>query len=176
LRAFLQRVKKASVSVDNKVVGEIDKGLIVYCAFCEKDDKSTLEWVANKIVNLRIFKDLNDKMNLSVLEEEGALLVISNFSLYGNTTHGRRPDFSFSAPREISEPLYDMFLGILKKMIKTQSGIFAADMQVNSLNDGPINIMVEKHPKNYFPTQNEENILSTILSFTSEPVMEAIQE
>lgn len=144
MRAFLQRVKSASVKVSGDIVGQIEKGLIVYCGFNEKDNLENLEWVANKIVNLRIFKDENEKMNLSVLEKKGSLLVISNFSLYGNTTHGRRPDFSHSAPKEISEPLYDRFLEMLKRKINTQSGIFAADMEVTSINDGPINIMVEK--------------------------------
>ena len=144
MRAFVQRVKHAQVEVDKKIVGKIDKGLIVYCAFCESDNSSILEWVAAKIVNLRIFKDEQDKMNNSVLDEKGSLLVISNFSLYGNTTHGRRPDFSHSAKKEISEPLYNEFLAILKAKIDTQSGIFAANMQVTALNDGPINVMVEK--------------------------------
>ena len=144
MRAFLQRVKSGSVKVSGDIVGQIEKGLIVYCGFNEKDNLENLEWVANKIVNLRIFKDENEKMNLSVLEKKGSLLVISNFSLYGNTTHGRRPDFSHSAPKEISEPLYDRFLEMLKRKINTQSGIFAADMEVTSINDGPINIMVEK--------------------------------
>jgi D-tyrosyl-tRNA(Tyr) deacylase len=147
MRVFLQRVKSAKVYADGALSGGIGAGLIAYCGFCAGDDTSVLEWVANKIVELRIFTDAQGKMNLSVKDIGGSLLVISNFSLYGNTARGRRPDFSQSAPKEISEPLYNAFLDILSKKIDTQSGIFAANMQVESIGDGPINIMVEKHKK-----------------------------
>lgn len=147
MKALVQRVKRAEVYADGELTGKIGAGLIVYCGFCAQDDFVVLEWVADKIINLRIFPDSAGKMNLSVKEIGGSLLVISNFSLYGNCERGRRPDFSHSAPREHSEPLYNAFLDTLKRKIDTQSGIFGASMIVNSVGDGPINVMVEKHKK-----------------------------
>ncbi len=147
MKALVQRVRSADVYADGVLTGSIGAGLVVYCGFCAEDDLSILEWVADKIINLRIFSDSQDKMNLSVKEIGGSLLVISNFSLYGNCSRGRRPDFSHSAPKEISEPLYNTFLALLKRSIDTQSGVFASSMIVNSVGDGPINVLIEKHKK-----------------------------
>lgn len=147
MRALVQRVKSAEVYADGSLTGKIGAGLIVYCGFCNSDNTGVLQWVADKIISLRIFPDSGDKMNLSVKDIGGSLLVISNFTLYGNCERGRRPDFSHSAAKEISEPLYNEFLHTLKQKIDTQSGIFAASMQVNSVGDGPINVIIEKHKK-----------------------------
>ena len=145
MRAVLQRVKSASVSVDGKTVGSIGKGALVLVGIHAQDTFKTLEWMAQKIIQLRYFEDAQGKMNLSLQEVEGQLLVISQFTLYGNCNEGRRPDFFEAAPGAIAKPLFDEFLKILANQIgPVQTGVFGAYMEVSLVNDGPVTLILEK--------------------------------
>ncbi len=144
MRAVVQRVKNASVTVDNTVVGEISGGLLVFLGVGEGDDESDLSYLIDKIIGLRIFQDNNDKMNLSLLDIEGELLVISQFTLYGDVRKGKRPSFTKSAHPEIGKKLYEDFINKAKTSgLKVESGIFGADMAVELLNDGPVTILLD---------------------------------
>ncbi|MEN3007864.1 D-aminoacyl-tRNA deacylase [Pseudothermotoga sp.] len=144
MRAVVQRVHNASVSVDGKLVGQINTGLLVYLGVGKNDTEKDVEWMCDKIANLRIFEDSNGKMNLSLLQVNGELLVISQFTLYGDCRRGRRPSFDEAAPPEIGEKLYEMFIEKMKQQVKrVERGIFGAHMEVESINDGPVTILLD---------------------------------
>ena len=144
MRAIVQRVSQASVSVDNKVMGSIGEGLLVLLGIGKEDDESDLEYLVNKVLGLRIFQDEDDKMNLSLMDIEGELLVISQFTLYGDARKGRRPSFIDSGDPEIAERTYLKFVDkCIEKGIRTEKGVFGADMDVSLINQGPVTIMLD---------------------------------
>ncbi len=144
MRAVIQRVKNAQVSVENNIEGKIDYGLLVYLAIGDEDTDKDLEYLLEKIVNLRIFQDEDDKMNLSVKDIEGQILIISQFTLYGDVRKGRRPNFMKSAEPTMAKKMYEEFIERIKKEnIVVESGVFAADMDVTYTNDGPVTILLD---------------------------------
>ncbi len=145
MRVIIQRVSKASVEIDGIVNGKIDKGLVILVGINCNDNEETIDWVCRKIVGLRIFSDENDKMNLSITDVNGSILLISNFTLYGKAQKGFRPSFSEAARPEIAINLYNIMLEKFRNLgIITESGIFGAMMQVSLINDGPVTIILEK--------------------------------
>lgn len=146
MRAVVQRVRKANVTIDNKVHGEIGTGLLVFIAIANSDTAETMQWMCNKLTNLRIFPDENDKMNKSVLDCDGGILIISNFTLYGDVRKGFRPSFIEAAQPEFAVPMYEAMVQYLKRNypIKIASGVFGAMMDIELINDGPVTIIVEK--------------------------------
>ena len=150
MRAVIQRVAKASVTIDNKVNGSINSGLLVLLAIEESDTHADIGWLSKKIAQLRIFSDVDGKMNLSVKEIGGDILLISQFTLFASTKKGNRPGFTRSAKPEIAIPLYEQFIEELEILLekKVQTGIFGADMKVELLNDGPVTIIIDsKNPE-----------------------------
>lgn len=146
MRAVIQRVTRARVSVDGAIVGEIGKGLVVLLGVARDDTKSDAEYLASKIVALRIFDDADGKMNVSVKDVGGGLLVVSQFTLYGDVRRGLRPSWSDAAPPEIAEPLYNEFVESSRKLIQpVETGSFRAMMQVELVNDGPVTLIVESN-------------------------------
>ena len=146
MRAVVQRVTRARVSVDGAVVGEIGKGLVVLLGVSRGDTKSDADYLASKIVALRIFDDAEGKMNVSVKDVGGGLLVVSQFTLYGDVRRGLRPSWSNAAPPEIAEPLYKEFVESSRKLIQpVETGSFRAMMQVELVNDGPVTLIVESN-------------------------------
>jgi D-tyrosyl-tRNA(Tyr) deacylase len=144
LRAVIQRVSRASVSVAAKVSGEIGAGLVVLLGVGRADTAESAAYLAEKIANLRIFSDVEGKMNLSLLDTRGAALVVSQFTLYGDTRGGRRPSFIQAAPPEEANRLYEEFVRSLRALgIKTETGVFQAHMQVELVNDGPVTILLD---------------------------------
>lgn len=144
MRAVVQRVLEASVSVDGDIVGKIDKGLLVFLGVGEEDEPKDLEYMVDKILGLRIFEDNNGKMNLSLMDIGGEILVVSQFTLYGDVRKGKRPSFTKSAPPKIGEKMYEEFMEKCReKGVKTQSGVFGADMKVSLINDGPVTILID---------------------------------
>ncbi len=144
MRITLQRVSSAICRVDNQITGEISFGILLFVGFCATDTPEILEVAATKCTELRIFADENGKLNRSLIDTQGSILAISQFTLYANCTRGRRPDFTQAAPPQQAKLLYHAFLQILKdKGFNVQSGIFAADMQVSLVNEGPITINLE---------------------------------
>lgn len=146
MKAVVQRVKQASVTIDGNLAGEIKSGLAVLIAFAENDNTETIKWFANKLMNQRIFNDENDKLNLSLLDTKGELLVVSNFTVYGDTRKGFRPSFIASASPARAEEIYNEFVQYLKDNyeVNVQNGEFGADMDVALVNDGPVTIIIEK--------------------------------
>ena len=145
MKAVIQRVSRAHVEVDEQVVGRIDKGLLVLLGIAHEDTQRQARWLAEKVAHLRIFSDENDKMNHSVKDVSGGVLVISQFTLYANCLSGRRPDFIQAARPDEAISLYDDFLESLSKILKypPQAGIFGAKMQVHLVNDGPVTIPID---------------------------------
>lgn len=144
MRAVVQRVTKASVSVDDKVVGEIGNGLLVLLGVGEEDNDNDLEYLVDKVIGLRIFQDENDKMNLSLVDIGGELLVVSQFTLYGDVRKGKRPSFTRSAHPETGEKYYEKFIERCReKGIKTECGSFGAHMDVQLINNGPVTILLD---------------------------------
>lgn len=145
MRLVIQRVSEARVCIENEVCGSIAKGLLVLLGIQKEDKAEDVPWFVNKLVNMRIFNDNQGKMNLSVKDVKGEVLLISQFTLYGNCLSGRRPDYIQAAPPILAEPLYERFLAeIAKEMGSVQSGRFGADMQVSLINDGPVTLILEK--------------------------------
>ncbi|MEG0994874.1 MAG: D-aminoacyl-tRNA deacylase [Bacilli bacterium] len=144
MKVLVQRVIKASVEVEQKTVGSINKGLLLFVGFTKGDDINIIDSLINKILNLRIFDDENGVMNLSVLDVKKEILSISQFTLYANTKKGNRPSYIEALKGEEATLLYDLFNERLSKFIKVEKGIFGADMKVSLINDGPITIMLEK--------------------------------
>jgi len=144
MRAVIQRVKNANVSVDGNIMGEIDKGLVVLLGVEEEDTESDASYLADKIVGLRIFHDEEGKMNLSVKEQGGEILAISQFTLLGDVRKGKRPSFSNAARPEKAKELYQKFIDMVKSHdINVKEGVFQAEMLVNINNDGPVTIMLD---------------------------------
>ena len=145
MRILLQRVKKASVTIDGKVNGEIEHGLLALVGFCEGDKKEHILPMAQKMAGLRIFEDENEKMNLSVDDVGGDILVVSQFTLYADCSHGRRPSFTGALKPDLAEEYYNIFVKTLGQITGKQipTGIFGADMKVELLNDGPVTVMLD---------------------------------
>lgn len=145
MRAVIQRVSFAEVKVENATVGKINMGMLVLLGVHENDTKKQADSLAAKIAGLRIFTDDNDKMNLSLSDIGGSVLVISNFTLYGDCSHGRRPSFFSAARPGTAEPLYDYFCQKVSDngIADVQKGIFGADMKVSLLNDGPVTLVID---------------------------------
>jgi len=149
MRALIQRVSQASVSVDSKVIGQIGRGLVVLLGVRQGDTEAAARYLADKIVNLRIFEDEEGKMNRSLLDVGGEILAISQFTLYADTRKGRRPSFIDAARPEVSQPLYDRFVQYIKESgLTVQQGEFGAHMLVNIHNDGPVTILLDSEDKN----------------------------
>ena len=145
MKIVVQRVKEANVKVDGKIVGEIDKGFMVLVGVTHNDTKENADYLAKKLCKLRVFEDENEKMNLSLKDVGGKLLLISQFTLYANTADGNRPSFIEAARPEQAEELYEYFCEKCKEQgIEVQKGIFGAHMDVSLLNDGPVTIIIEK--------------------------------
>lgn len=145
MRVVLQRVSRARVTVTDRVTGEIGRGLLLLVGLTEADTEEALRWMADKVVGLRIFPDEEGKMNRSLEEAEGALLVVSQFTLYGDARKGRRPSFVEAARPEIAIPLYERFLALLRETGRpVASGEFGAMMQVELVNDGPVTLILER--------------------------------
>ena len=149
MRAVIQRVSHASVEIDKVVKGKIAKGLLLLVGICPEDTEEDLKWLAAKITQLRIFSDENDKMNLSVQDVQGDILVISQFTLFASTKKGNRPSYTNAAPPAIAIPLYERFVAILEELLgkPVQTGEFGADMKVSLLNDGPVTIVMDTKAK-----------------------------
>lgn len=146
MRAVLQRVSRAGVTVDNEKIAEIGTGLLVLLGVERGDDEKAADYLAEKIAGLRIFEDEAGKMNLSVLDCAGALLVVSQFTLLADCRKGRRPGFSLAALPELAEPLCDYFVESLRQAgLPVQTGRFQADMAVDLINDGPVTIILDSH-------------------------------
>src|SRR5687767_2455504 len=144
MRAVVQRVTRAKVTVADEVTGEIEKGLVVLLGVARDDTKADAEYLAAKTAALRIFDDADDKMNLSVGEVNGGLLVVSQFTLYGDVRRGLRPSWIEAAAPEVAEPLYELFIAESRKVLKkVESGRFGAMMQVELVNDGPVTILLD---------------------------------
>ena len=144
MRALVQRVSSASVEVDGKIVGEIGPGLLVLLGVSVDDLSAACPQLAEKCLNLRIFDDENGKMNLSVMDVRGGILVVSQFTLYGDCSRGRRPDYTAAARPETAEKLYEQFICEIRKSgLATGSGVFGATMKVSLCNDGPVTLLVE---------------------------------
>lgn len=144
MRAVVQRVSQASVSVDNTIVGKINEGLLVFLGIGKDDEEKDLTYMAEKILGLRIFQDENDKMNLSLLDVKGEILIVSQFTLYGDVRKGKRPSFTDSAHPDKGEEMYLKFIEFCKnKGVKTANGIFGADMDVDLINQGPVTILLD---------------------------------
>lgn len=147
MRAVVQRVTHASVTIDNVVVGEIGPGLLVLLAAGEGDTEAEARWLAHKTANLRIFSDAEGKMNLSVQATGGSVLVVSQFTLYGDIRRGFRPSFVKAAPPDVAEALVGIFVEALRATdIPVATGVFRAHMHVSLVNDGPVTIILDKEP------------------------------
>ena len=144
MKIVVQRVKKAKVDVDNKTVGEIDKGLLLLVSFTHSDTLDNIKYIVNKVINLRIFDDQNGVMNLSVKDVGGSILSVSQFTLYADCSKGNRPSYVNSMKAEEAKEMYEIFNDELKKEIKVETGIFHAEMEVSLINDGPITIILER--------------------------------
>ncbi len=144
MRLVIQRSGKSSVSVGGKVTGRIDGGLVILAGVTHGDTAEDAVKLAEKCANLRIFEDDNGKMNLSLKDRGGAVLAVSQFTLYADASHSRRPSFSAAAPGETAEPVYNAFVEALRGLgIHTECGVFGADMKLNIENDGPVTIIME---------------------------------
>lgn len=144
MRAVIQRSHQASVSVDNSVIGSIDSGIVVFLGIQERDNEQTIKWMADKIIHLRIFEDDEGKMNRSLAETGGEMLIVSQFTLYGDCRKGRRPGYSGAARPETAEPLYESFIRYVQNQgIVTATGQFQASMQVQLTNDGPVTLLID---------------------------------
>ena len=143
MKVVVQRSKKSCVKVNNKIVGEIDFGLVILVGFTKEDNLDKINQMVNKIINLRIFNDENGIMNKNILDIEGKILSISQFTLYANTKKGNRPSYVDALNKEEAIILYDKFNEELRKYLKVETGIFHTDMEVNIINDGPVTIILE---------------------------------
>ena len=145
MKLVIQRVKYANVEVDGKIVGSIDKGYMVLIGVTHTDTKKTADYLVKKLCNLRVFEDENGKMNLNLKQVEGSILIVSQFTLYGNCDDGNRPSFVDAAKPDMANELYEYFCTECEKNnIKVEKGIFGADMKVSLLNDGPVTIILER--------------------------------
>lgn len=145
MRVVVQRVRQASVTAEGRVTGSIGQGLLVLAGFEADDTEADLDWMAGKLIRLRIFADENGVMNKSVQDSGGELLAVSQFTLYASTKKGNRPSWSRAAPGEISQPLFERFIAKLAAALgkPVPTGIFGADMQVSLTNDGPVTLVID---------------------------------
>lgn len=145
MRVLVQRCDKALVRVNDNVVGSINKGLMILVGFTEGDNFDTIKYMADKVVNLRVFDDENGIMNKSLLDKSFSILSVSQFTLYGDASKGRRPSYINALNGSLAKPLYDKFNEELRKYgVEVETGIFGADMKVELINDGPVTIMLER--------------------------------
>lgn len=145
MRALIQRVSRASVSVDGEVRGAIGPGFVVLLGVTHGDSDEEAAWLANKVAGLRVFEDDGGKMNLALADIGGSVLVVSQFTLYGDASRGRRPSFTDAAPPDVAEPLVEKFGNQLRDQgITVETGVFGAHMSVEIHNDGPVTLMIEK--------------------------------
>lgn len=149
MRALLQRVSSASVTVNHSVIGEINDGLLIFLGIEDRDSMTDIDWLSGKIARLRLFADEADLMNRSLLDTGGSALIISQFTLHANTKKGNRPSFTRAARPEHAKPLYDSFIKALEHHLDKpcQSGEFGADMQVHLVNDGPVTLLIDSHDR-----------------------------
>jgi len=146
MRVLLQRVSYARVTVKEKVIGNISSGLLIFIAFCNEDNIEDIKWATNKIINLRIFDDDKKKMNYNLLKKKGEVLIISQFTLFGNVKKGNRPSWNKAAPSNKAEDLYNMFIEYFKSLYdtkKVQTGSFGENMQISLNNNGPVTIFFD---------------------------------
>jgi len=152
MRALLQRVSQARVTVDGAVVGAIGPGLLILLGVAKPDTETNAEFLVDKILNLRIFPDAVGKMNLSLLDTVGELLVVSQFTLYGDCRKGRRPGFDAAAPAEQARTLYESFVALARRSgLRVATGVFQAHMQVALVNDGPVTLLLESESASLLP-------------------------
>ena len=147
MRVVVQRVSRAEVRIGGKSVGKIGVGFVILAGFAPADTDATLAWMADKLLGLRVFGDAEGKMNLALSDVGGALLVVSQFTLYGDVKKGRRPSFVDAAPPELAIPLYERFVALLRERgagMRVETGEFGAMMEVELVNDGPVTLMLEK--------------------------------
>ena len=146
MKLVLQRVSRAEVRIDGSVRGRIDRGYLLLAGFHRDDDDQSLEWMADKVIGLRLFADAEGKMNLALQDVAGGLLVVSQFTLYGDARKGRRPSFIDAAPPEIAIPLYQRFVQLLRERAAgpVETGEFGAMMDVELVNDGPVTLLLER--------------------------------
>jgi D-tyrosyl-tRNA(Tyr) deacylase len=146
MRAVVQRVNKASVSIDGEIVGQIGRGVVVLVGVTHGDTQEQAEWLARKVAGLRIFEDSEGKMNAGLLDVDGAALVVSQFTLYADARKGRRPSFTDAAPPDAAEPLVEHFAHVLQEQgVPVETGVFQAHMLVEIHNDGPVTILLERN-------------------------------
>ncbi len=143
MKVVVQRSKKSSVSINNKIVGKIDKGLVILVGFTDGDSLKDIDYIVNKIVNLRIFDDDNGVMNKSIKDVGGSILSISQFTLYAETKKGNRPSYIKAMNGNDATKLYDIFNDKLREYVNVETGVFGADMMVSISNDGPVTIIIE---------------------------------
>lgn len=145
MRAVIQRVKHASVTIDGKLFSEIGKGMLILLGIEDSDTQADIDWLCNKLVKLRIFEDGDNAMNLSISQVDGEFLIVSQFTLFATTKKGNRPGFTRAARPETAIPLYEKFIETLNQLYGKQSktGVFGADMKVDLLNDGPVTIVMD---------------------------------
>jgi len=145
MRVIIQRVSEASVTIDGEIYSSIGRGLLILAGFEDADSEKTIDWLCAKIVNMRIFSDEEGKMNLSVLDVDGEILAVSQFTLHASTRKGNRPSFVRAAPPHVSEPLYNTFVKRLSELLGKQvaTGVFGAYMNVVLVNDGPVTIFMD---------------------------------
>jgi len=143
MKVIIQRVSEASVKIEGKIKSNIGLGFLVLVGFETEDNNEDLDWMAAKICKLRIFSDADDKMNLSIEDVKGEILLISQFTLFASTKKGNRPSFINSAKPEIAFPLYENFIKLLSTKVSTKTGTFGADMKVSLINDGPVTITID---------------------------------
>lgn len=148
MRIVIQRVSHASVTVDNEIVGKIGEGILILLGVADGDTDEDIKYLADKALGLRIFRDENDKMNLSVRDIGGEVLVVSQFTLYGDCRKGKRPSFDKAGKPDFAEEMYEKFLAYVKDNFgSVQHGIFGADMKVDLLNNGPVTLIIDSKPK-----------------------------
>jgi len=144
MRAVTSRVLSASVTVDNQITGQIGKGFLIFLGVGHGDTERDADWMADRVCKLRVFEDAAGKMNVSPADAGAALLVVSNFTLYGDCVSSRRPYFAQAAPPEIAEPLYERFLDSCRASgLPVETGVFGGDMRVESVGDGPVNLLLD---------------------------------
>ncbi len=143
MKCVIQRVKNASVTIEGRVKGKIEKGILVLLGVCDADTDADIKWMADKIIGLRIFSDENDKMNLSLSDVNGGLLIVSQFTLFGDCKKGRRPDFTSAGKPDFAREMYNKFTEYCRTRTDVvETGEFGADMQVSLLNDGPVTLIL----------------------------------
>lgn len=147
MRVVIQRVKSGSVTIDNKIYNKIANGFVILVGFTEGDDKTDIDYIVKKVVNLRVFDDEDGIMNKSILDTSGSILSISQFTLYADTKKGNRPSYINALKGELAIKLYEEFNAKLNKQVKTLPGVFGADMYVSIENDGPVTIMIDSKNK-----------------------------